>query len=55
MRGVQCFSEAAASDNSNKEDEATHKHEPLVQLLRAKVRPIPQEGSAQVPPTNPEG
>lgn len=53
MHRVQCFLKAAASDNSNKEDEATHKHEPSVQLLRVKARPVPHEGSA--PPRYPDG
>lgn len=37
---------------TNKKDEATHKHKPLVQLLRVRAKPIPHEGSAQVPPRN---
>lgn len=52
--GVSCLLEAAASNNSNKVDEVTHKLEPA-QLLKVKARPNPHEGSAQVPPKNPDG
>lgn len=54
MYGVWCFSDTAASGNSNEEDEDTHKHEPLVQLGRVKARPIPHRHSVPVPPRNPD-